>query len=251
MTAFSDFLSLGPVVRRTLAFDVDPSPSPNSFGVNGLGRGWMQSFVPSATAKLATTADIGTAGGAIPLAANGSSVVSTSLPNGSSVLLLDSQRAISIVSTADLTAVTFTLTGYDNYGALLTATALGGTGGTGSNTSAFLKTVRAVSSVSASGTANPVTVQTDDIFGLNLALNDRGYLGSAYFNGTSVSTVTTADQTSPATGATGDVRGKVTTGTAGTSNGTRRLIVTMFASDAQIAPNAASAGTAIYGVNQV
>ena len=248
MTQFSDWLALGPISRRRLAWDdTGNNGSRNAFGLQGVGRGYLQELVPAAKAAFATTADI-TGAGAITLAANGSSIVGTTHPaNGSSIYLLDCERCVSVVSTANISGVTFTLTGYDNYGQQLTATGTGPNNGTAT----FLKAVRAVQSMTASGTANPVTVQTADVFGLNVALNARGYLGSAYFNGTSCETVTTADQTSPATGATGDVRGTITTGTAGTSNGTRRLIVTAFASDAQISPDAASSGTSIYGVTQV
>jgi len=248
MTQFSDYLALGSVPLQRRVWDENQNGPKNAFGVSGLGRGYLQELVPAAIAALATTANIAAAGN-ITLAANGSSVVGTTHPNGSSIYLLDCERALSIVSTADLTGVTFVATGYDNYGRALTATALGATGGTGSNTSNFLKTMRAVQSISVSGTANPVTAQTADVFGLNLALNDRGYLTSAYFNGATVETVTTADQTSPATGSTGSVRGKMTPGTAGTANGTRKLIVQMFASEAQIGPNATA--TSIYGVTQV
>jgi len=248
MTQFSDFLALGPVPRRRLPWDsINNNGSHNAFGVNGVGRGYMLDVVPLTKANLATTLNVASSS-TLTLTSNGSSIVGTNHPaNGSSIYLLDCERGISISSTADLSGVTFTLTGYDNYAQQLTATGTGPNNGTAT----FLKAVRAVQSMTASGTANPVTISTADVFGLNVALNDRGYLGSAYFNGTACQTVTTADQTSPATGATGDVRGTITPGTAGASNGTRRLIVTAFASDAQIGPDASTSGTSIYGVTQV
>ncbi len=247
MTQFSDYLALGPVPVRRPWQATNIAPAPEAFGVVGVGRTYGFELVPAQLAALATTASVGTAGGAITLAANGSSITAATLPNGSSWYLLDSERCISLVSTATLAATTFTLTGYDYYGQLLTATATGPTNGTVT----FSKPVRAVASVSAGGTANPITVQTADVFGLPIVLADRGFLQQAYFNGTSCQTVTTADSTSPATGATGPVRGTITTGTAGTANGTRRLIVSILASDAQIAPSASTNGSSVYGVTQV
>ena len=247
MTGFSDHLALGNTPRRPLAWDVDSNGGKNAFGVSNLGHATLFELVPATKAVMATAVDI-TGSGAITLTANGSSVLSTSHPgNGSSIYLLDCERGVEIVSTANLTGVTFTLTGYDNYGKQLTATRTGPNNGTG----AFLKAVRAIQSMTASGTANPTTVQTSNLFGLNLALNDRAYLAQAYFNGTSCETVTTADQTDPATGATGDVRGTILTGTAGTADGTRRLTVAQFVSDAQLGANTTTRPVAIYGVPQV
>ena len=88
MTGFSDFLALGPTPRRTLVWDVDPSASKNAFGVSGVGRGYMQEVVPATIAAFATTADV-TGAGNITLASNGSSIVGTTHPNGSSIYLLD------------------------------------------------------------------------------------------------------------------------------------------------------------------
>ena len=247
MTQFSDYLALGPVPVRRPWQATNIAPAPEAFGVAGVGRSYGFELVPAQLAALATTASVGTAGGAITLAANGSSITQTTGPNNDTIYLLDSERCVGLASTATMAATVFTMTGYDYYGQLLTATATGVTNGT----TVFSKPVRAVKSVSAGGTANPITVQTVDVFGLPIKLADRGFLQQAYFNGAACETVTTADSTSPATGATGPVRGSITPGTAGTANGTRRLIVSILASDAQIAPSASTNGSSVYGVTQV
>lgn len=129
---------------------------------------------------------------------------------------LDVPRAVSITSTADNSGVSFTVTGTDKYGVVMTESITGPNNGTTDGNKAF----SSVTSVASDGavTGN-VDVGTNDTIGLSYRLANEGKFlgllidGAAVTAGVTVTAGLTTTQTSTAT--TGDVRGTLTsTGTA-------------------------------------
>ena len=125
-----------------------------------------------------------------------------------------------VTSTSNLSAINFTITGYDAYGYLQTATIAG----PNVNTVNTTKTFKWIKSVKSSTTnAGSVSVGTADIYGLPLRADRFFYVSDSTWNNVTILTAafTAADTTSPATASTGDVRGTITT--VSSSDGTKRL----------------------------
>jgi hypothetical protein len=241
MTHFSDGVSVGgaytnPIVGSTGGFGID------------VGQSVTLEIVPltkSAT-NLATSQTLAAAGNLALTAGTGITVVSV---NGVTRYVFDVTRCVTITSAGVDTGITFTVSGFDFYGAALTSTVTGTSGSVATTKKAFAS----VTKITASGaTASTVTAGTADTFGMPVAVLDKGYVGSigwANSLGFDAGTFTAADTTSPATAATGDVRGTYVPSSS--SDGTKRLIVDIVASIAQQNPaQSASAAIAILGVTQ-
>ena len=90
----------------------------------------------------------------------------------------------------------------------------------------------------------------NNTLGLPLAVSDRGYVIAAKWNSTladDTGTLTPAVATSPATTATGDVRG--TYALSSVADGSKRLVMTIACPAIMAGPNATRVGAA--GVTQV
>lgn len=241
-----DDLYLGPEYfnRVTTAAD-NPTSQP---GCGPMGRIVFRNILPltlqtnnaaalqALTAATAMTLAIGT-GTTLGTAPNGS---------GSSVIMFDVARAVSLTSTANLSAINVTIVGFDEYGQRMTQTRAG----PNNNTVNTLKAFKSVLSVTPDTTsASTMSVGTSDVIGLNFCMTDVVYLMAVKWAATlaqDAGTFVAADTTSPATAATGDVRGTYVPSSA--SNGARRLVVGMHLSGAQCGWNATEA--AAFGVTQ-
>lgn len=134
-------------------------------------------------------------------------------------------RALSLTSSADMSAVNFTARGFDIYGYPVTETIVG----PNADTVNFAKALKYVYSITPDATdgTNSVSVGTSDIIGLMLRTDLFQYL-TIYWPDTTLIAASTgftaADTTDPATASTGDVRGTYALqGSA--SNNTRRLVI--------------------------
>ncbi len=132
-------------------------------------------------------------------------------------------RAVSISGVSGGAGGTFTVAGYDIYGYPMTQLV---TVAAGANTVNTLKTFKAIASVTPNfADAHNYSVGTADIFGFGLLAS---FFGDVLINWNSAlvsanNGFVAADTTSPATTATGDVRGTYATQSA--SDGTKRLIM--------------------------
>ena len=214
---------------------------------SGYGYGIVSSFIKTATFVPATlqTNNIVTSAivdGAATLTA-GTGVTSTTL-NGVAVLDITGgayDRAIRIIGTAGgVTAVSFTITGYDMYGQPVTQTI---TGPAATATVTTTKTFRYISSiVSAATTTAAVTIGTADIYGFPARVDsfDQALI---FWNGALITSNTgfTAAVSTTATASTGNVRGTYAVQSA--SDGTKRLRTVVFLDNPNNMDNA-------YGVKQ-
>lgn len=152
-------------------------------------------------------------------------------------------RAVSFTSTGNISAVNFTVNGYDIYGYAMTQTRAGPNNNTVNTTKAF----KYISSITVDGAVGTNTsVGTSDIIGLPMRA-DRFSQVEIYYNNALITASTgfvAAVTTSPATASTGDVRGTYALQSA--SDGTKRI--QMYSS-----PALASIGssTGMFGVTQV
>lgn len=244
----SDDIFLGKVTSggNPAPLQANNEPSPMELGIGPCGRIFSYDVQPLAlgTANLAALQT--TAGaGALVLTA-GAGVTRATNFDGNFYYQLDVPRAVSLTSAANLSAITFTVAGYDLYGQPMTQTITGPNIATVTTTKAFYR----VTSVTASATVGSnISVGTSDRLGLPVAVPDGGYIVQAGWNGATAKdagTFTAAVTTSPATAATGDVRGTYTPSSA--TDGTKRLVFTVALSSAQVGPNATR--VAAYGVTQ-
>lgn len=166
--------------------------------------------------------------------------------SGRSIYIFDVARAPSLTSTANLSGMTFTASGFDEYGQPLTARRAGPS----TNTVNFTKAFKSLLSITPSATdgANNVSAGTSDVFGLPFYCADRGYVLAKWADTLALDAGTLVDgvATDPATALTGDVRGTYTPSSA--SNGSRRLVVWMHLTPTQCGNSATLAGA--YGVTQ-
>ena len=155
-------------------------------------------------------------------------------------------RGISISGVASGTGGAFLVKGYDIYGFPMSQTV---TVGAGANTVNSLKTFKAVVSVTPQFTdAHNYSVGTADVYGFGVFA--KRFSKTAILWAETWVTASTGfvapDITTPATAATGDVRGTYATQSA--SNGTNRLVIYVTASLADIAANPT---TGLFGQPQV
>lgn len=229
MTHFSDNLYLGGAPTNVT------SQSSGGLGFGPIGRIYVFDEVPLALAANNIAVSQSPAAGAITLTAGAG--VTASVVNGQTRYVLDATntnlaRAVRIVSGGDDSGITFTVSGYDIYGAAMTETITGANVGTATGKKAF----KSITGVTHTGTvAGTITIGTTDIFGFPVAVTNAGYIIVAKWDSVlaaNAGTFVAADATT-ATATTGDVRG--TYAQAGNaSNGTRRLVITIALSNLNI-----------------
>jgi hypothetical protein len=241
-----DDLYLGPLGIKPIK-TTDENPTAQT-AAGPLGRIYHQNIVPlTAQANNIATSQYTTGSTALTLTA-GTGVTAGAAPDGSgsTVLQFDVPRCVSLASTGNMSANNFTVVGFDKYGQKMTQTLAGPNNNTVNTKKAFAS----VLSVTPSATdgANNVTVGSSDIFGLDFACADAGYIAPHWANSFSIDagTLVEADTTNPATASTGDVRGTYAPTSA--SNGTKRLVIWQHLTAAQCGYSATQAN--LIGVPQ-
>lgn len=223
----SDNLYLGGFgpAGMTLGDTSSDDPTLNQ-GIGAAGRVFHLTIVPAAVSAVNLAAAQHTvAATALALAAGaGITAVANFQGSGLTAYALDVPRCVSLTSAANLSAMTFTLVGYDYLGRLTTSTIAG----PNINTVTFPKAVKWVVSITPSATdgVNNVSAGMSDKFGLPWAITDAGQiLSNKWANSLTqdAGTLVTADTTAPATAATGDPRG--TYQPASASDGVKRLVI--------------------------
>lgn len=260
MPQYNDSLLLGPVIaggpKSFASAGVAAGPviaandyggsSPMTSGIGPLARMFVYDQVPL-TKQTANIAALQTTAGAANLAlAAGTGVTAVVNPQGVTTYQFDIPRCVSLTSAANISAVNFTIKGFDPYGQPLTQTLAG----PNANTVNTLKAFFSVVSVAANGAVGTNTsVGSSDIFGMPLAVVDTGYVDRVGWNSTlanDTGTFVAADTTSPATAATGDVRGTYAPTSA--SNGVKRLVMELLLTGAAVGAQATRLGA--LGVTQ-
>ena len=134
--------------------------------------------------------------------------------------------------------VTYTITGFDQYGQKMTETI---TGPAGSSTVTSVKTYKYVISITQSATSTSITAGYGDVLGLPYRLPVRDYVVGANFNATAValSAFTVADATT-VSATTGDVRGRLTLPSA--ADGVKRVVVALALAGIASGPSATRVG---------
>jgi hypothetical protein len=235
------------VTSTTLTFSGDGTlndPSPMDLGVGPLGRVYVWDCVPQTlqTANIAAS-QTASGAGAVTLTA-GTSAKSVVRPDGTTVIQLNTPRALQINTST--TARTITISGYDYFGQPMTEAITVATAGTAkSGKKAFYQ----IASATINGSATAVTIGTTDILGLPVRCIDAGYVVKVGWNNTlaqDAGTLVVADMTNPATSTTGDVRGTYTPSSA--SDGSKRLVMTVALPAIAVGPNATRVGA--LGVTQ-
>lgn len=196
-------------------------------GAGPLGRIYFLNIVPllKATANIAALQHT-TASTALVLTA-GTGITTGLAPDGSgrTVYILDCNRCLSFTTSADMSAVTLTVLGFDRYGQPMTQNKVLPASATTANS---LKAFASVLSITANVTdgTNNVSVGTADIFGLAFSAQTADYIVSNKWAGAlaqDAGTFVAAVATIPATALTGDVRGTYAPSSA--SDGAKRLVI--------------------------
>lgn len=251
---FDDNLLIGPVIPGGIpiaglqAGNDATGPSPQMRGIGPLGRIYSYNVIPLTLQTNNIAAAQTTAGAGNLTLTAGTGITANTNYTGPTRYQLDCPRGIAIASTGNLSAVNFTVNGWDIYDQPMTQTLAGPNNNTVTTTKAFYQ-ITSIAVSAAVGTN--VTVGTSDLFGIPVAVADVGYLIKTAWNSTladDAGTFTAADTTSPATVSTGDVRGTYRP-SANASNGTRRLVLHIHVTGAQASPNATRASA--LGVPQV
>lgn len=194
-------------------------------GIGPLGRIVVLDVLPvtlSPTALRAASAIAG-AGNVVLVAASNANVTLATSNRGEPVWQLDCERSLTFTSSGNDLGITFTITGYDKYGAKLSATRVGGNAALVETLKPFWQILTIASTGAAAGT---VSIGVGDTFGMPVVVTDVSYVAAAKWAQTlaaDAGTFVAADATSPATAATGAVRGTYKPSSA--SNGTRRLVM--------------------------
>lgn len=242
----SDDLYLGPVYTGT-AGQQSAGPSPMELGVGPMGRVYIFDVAP-VTLQTAGIAALQTTAGAANLALTaGTGATSVTDASGTVRITLDTPRCVTLTSAGNISAVTFTIYGYDLYGQPMSFSMAGPNANTVATTKAF-KSVYRVAASAAVGTNT--SVGFNDKLGLPVRVTDVGYVTSVKWAATlaaDAGTFVAADTTSPATTSTTDVRGCYTPSSA--ANGTRRLVMTIAVPAIGCGPTATRIGA--LGVDQV
>ena len=244
----SDDLMLGPVFTGTDGASNTAGPSLMEKGVGPMGRIYVWDVVPLTLQTAGLAASQSPSGATnLTLAAGTGVTAITNDPSGVIRYVLDTPRVVTLTSTTATTnaTVTYTITGYDQYGQKVTETV---TGPAGSSTVNSVKTYKSVISIAQSATSTSISAGYGDILGLPYRLLSRDYVIGSNFNATAValSAYTVADTTSPATATTGDVRGRITLPSA--ADGTKRLVVALALPGIAAGPSATRVGA--LGVDQ-
>lgn len=246
MPQFNDDLYLGSAVPGGSGMPgAGDGGSPISVGVGPLGRVYFFDVVPL-TLQAAGLAALQTTAAAGNLVLTAGVGVTTRNVNGEIRYVLDCARCVTLASGGNLSAITFTITGYDIYGQRMTVSRAG----PNVNTVATLKAFKEIVSIAASALVGTnVSAGFNDTLGLPLRITDIGFIQSVKYGGLlpdDAGTPVVADQTSPATAATGDVRGTYALSLA--ANGARRLLMFIGVPGIAGGPNATRVGA--FGVTQ-
>jgi hypothetical protein len=242
----SDDIYLGPSYAGGSA--VSSGPSPMELGVGPMGRIYVFDSVPLTKQTTGLAAAQAVAGAGNLTLTAGTGITTTTDLSGVTRLVLDCARCVDVVSAnAGDTTQTATVYGYDIYGqAMSQVVTLNGTTRV-PTTKAFKQVYRIAISAA---TAGNISAGTTDTIGLPYRLTDLGYVTNVMFNQTAITINSTnikvADQTSPATTATNDVRGTVAVST---SDGTKRLVMGILLPALAAGPAATRVGAV--GVTQV
>lgn len=240
MTQFADSIFLGPAQTN-----VAPR-SAGGFGFGPVGRLYVMDIVPLALNASAYAASQSPGAAAFTLSA-GTGVTAVVDAFGVTRYTADVPRAVSITSGGNDSGISFLVGGYDQYGKSMTSRVTGANVGTVNTLKAFMS----VTSIVPSGAvASTVTAGTADIFGFPVCVIDAGYIGNIGWNNILADnggTFVVADQTSPATSLTGDVRGTYAQAGAA-SNGVRRLVIEVLLSEINIGTQQTIQG--VLGVTQ-
>lgn len=242
MPAFGDSLYLGTAPTGI----TNDNGNPGGTGVGPLGRVYLFDIVPLTlqAAGIAALQTLGAAGNMVLTAGTG--VTTVTLADGTTALVLDVARCVTIASTGNISAVTFTITGYDIYGQKLSAAITGPNNATVATTKAFKQIIQ----IAADGAvATNTSAGFNDKFGFPFRVTDAGYLCTVKWNNTladNAGTFVAADTTAVATTITTDVRGCFTPTSA--ADGVKRLVALVGLPALAVGPNAIRIGA--LGVNQ-
>lgn len=229
-------LGIAAANHGVLCGNISNTPSPMYRGLGPIGRIFTMSILPAALATANIAALQTTAGaGSLTLTA-GAGVTKVTRGDGTTAYQLDVPRAVSLTSAANISAVNFTVSGFDIYGQAMTALLAGPNANTVNTLKAFFQ----ISSITVSAAVGTNTsVGTSDIFGLPVRVPDAGLIARAGWNNTlaaNAGTFVKADDTTPATNTTGDVRGTFAQAGAA-SDGTKRLTIAMLLTGDQVGFN--------------
>lgn len=203
--------------------------APLAIDTNALVAAATSTELPNANTVTYTTATTGTS----PLDDAGLPTVATIIDaNGvsRSVWTLDVPRNITLTAThgSSLVAMTLTVSGYDVYGEpmseLFTITATG-TSKTATGKKAFKYILSYAFTSASDATANTANVGFADVLGLPYRIDRKERLIPWGNGAIEVATTVVADDTSPATTSTGDVRGTIDFNSA--SDATKKFVVWM------------------------
>lgn len=221
-------------------------PSPTTRGVGPLGRVYIWDAVPVTSGTALVAALQTTAGAADLTLTGGAGTTTTQNLAGQTLVNLDMPRCVTLTSGGNISAVNFTVFGYDLYGQPMSQLLAGPNANTVATTKAF-KSVYRVAVSAAVGTNT--SVGFNDKLGAPFRISDLGYIVNVKWAGAfavDTGTPVAADATSPATTATTDVRGCYTPSSA--ANGTRRLVMCIALPAIAVSASATRIGAA--GVTQ-
>ncbi len=214
-------------------------------GLGPTGRVFVYDVIPATLQAANVAASTSPGATAYTLAASTGTTAKT--VNGVSCVQLDCPRNLRVTSGGNDSGVTFTFTGFDQYGVAMSESITGANAGVASGAKAWFSVATESHSSAVSTTGS---IGTGDIFGLPFACTNPSYIQGVQWVGFTrdAGTFVAAVSTSPATKTTGDVRGTYAP-SASASNGLRRLVITQAISGSQLAPNATAAS--VFGVTQV
>lgn len=235
----NDDLYMGSATPPIASGSENPTAQP---GAGPMGRLAFLNIIPKTVAAATLVALQHTVAATALTLVAGTNITLGTAPDGSgaSVYVLDCARCVSLTSSANMSAQTVTLVGYDNLGRKTSQTI----NAPNANTVHFTKAVISVLSLTPSATdgTNSISAGVADVFGLPFFVANGAYLTSVKWD-TAVAqdagTFTAGDTTTPATTATTDPRGLYAPSSA--SNGTRQLIIAMHLDGGQCGPSATTA----------
>lgn len=254
MPQYDDDLVLGPAIAGgpynsastgvaaggLLAANPAGGSSPMTRGIGPLGRIFIYDQVPLAivAASLAAAQTLAGAGNLTLKAGTGITAVVDA--GGVTRYQFDVPRCVAITSTSDLSAVNFTVKGYDVYGQAMTQTLAGGATATVVTKKAFFQVISIAASAAVAANAS---AQQSDTLGLPALVADKGYAASIFWNGAAAAAanLTVGDATA-ASATTGDVRGTYNVGAISASDGVKRFVMSILLPGAAVGPKATRAG---------
>lgn len=245
MTHFSDDLYLGAALVPSVgSLSSGSINNPSGRGVGPLARLHGFDVVPAAAATdniAAAQATLGT--GNLVLTA-GAGVTQVTY-KGATAYRFDTPRAPSVTSTANISGVNVTITGYDLYGQAMTETRAG----PNIATTNFQKAFYYITNVAVDAAASNISVGSSNILGVPYRITDRGYVVHAGWDNLladNAGTFVVADILT-ATATTGDTRGTFVPA-GNVPDGVRRLVLAFILPAIASGPNATTTGA--IGVTQ-